>query len=178
MDKIELSPKQDALIELHAVQTELEYYRKEGYGAEEIRDIYELKIESLFAMLELEPQSRMGQLYATFRLQPGELLRWFDSVEGAWALCRMHDTGLPKCIVALTENDRALLLMMLELRATSPANPKPADMLMDSIGGGDHKKAFHRLKRGGYAMTDIGRGKGWWLTRLGQDEAKRLQMDK
>ena len=175
---MEFSPKQDALIELHAVQTELEYYRKEGHGVEEIREIYEEKIGSLFAMLELEPQSRIGQLYATFRLQPGALLRWLDSVEGAWALCRMHDTVLPNCLVALTDNDRALLLLMLELGATSPTNPKPADLLMAGIGGGDHKKAFIRLKRGNYAMTDIGRGKGWWLTRFGQSEAKRLQMNK
>lgn len=170
---MELSSRQDALIELRSVQLQLENDRKNGSG-EDLHEVYEERVESLFECLELDPRSRMGQIYAELRSQPGKLLGWLDSVEGAWALCRLHDEGLPNCVVTLTENDRKLLLLMLELKATSPANPKPAEVLMAGIGGGDHKKAFDRLKRGGYTMSDTGRGKGWWLTSLGIYEAKSL----
>lgn len=160
---MELSEQQDALLELRDKQLTLEAYRDEKYPNDGIvEEIERPRAVECLRVLGLTEQAA------------SDPLGWLITVDGVRTLQRLAGKLLPLKLVTLTDNDRALLKLMLSEGATSPASCKPAELLMAAIGGGDYKKAFKRLKAGGYALSGTGRGSGWYLTRLGRHEAKRV----
>ncbi len=162
---MELSPTQDALITLRSIQDELETNREllePNNVISDYREKREQEVADLMAKLNIKPKNT-------------DLIEWLLSGNGWKYLEREVQEMLPVKKVTLTDNDRSLVALMLELGATSEANPKAAELLMAGIGGGDYKNAFHRLKDGGYARSGTGRGSGWYLTKLGVHFARELK---
>lgn len=159
-----LSELQDALLELRDMQLALELYRDENYADDGIvKDMYRSRLDECLAILGLAAQAG------------SEPMRWLLTVDGVRTLQRLMIDLLPAKIVTLTSNDRSLLELMLSIGATSPANCRSAEELMRGIGGGDHKKGFKRLKKGGYVMSGTGRGSGYYLTTFGKYVAKEIK---
>lgn len=80
--------------------------------------------------------------------------------------------------VELTKNDVYLLIAMLDANA-SPSTPVPKQILMTAAnGGGDEKKAFKRLTKGGYVLSArLGPHSGMYLTPSGMEKALQLKAE-
>ncbi|MDV6034717.1 MAG: hypothetical protein F9B45_32420 [Phycisphaera sp. RhM] len=83
-------------------------------------------------------------------------------------------TELPRLIKPLTENDRSILVVMLQLDA-SLAKPETARVIADAALVGDPKRAFKNVMKnklaistrgttGGYLLTDAGKSWGTFLS--------------
>ncbi len=93
-----------------------------------------------------------------------------DSALHSWETEPEHKT----LASPLTDNDRDILLAMLELNATI-TEPKTGPEIMNAaIHRGDAKRAFKRLKFNGLVHSKQGRTGGYWLTDSGIALAKTL----
>jgi len=159
-----LTPEQDALLELYDLQPFLERFKGNCPDDSLLDELERPRVDECLRVLGLT--DRAGS----------DPLKWLVDGDGWRVLERMATNLLPRELVTLTDNDRALLALMLSEGVTSPGTRKPAALLMAGIGGGDYKKAFKRLKKGGYALSGTGRGSGWYLTSLGKHEAESMDM--
>jgi len=79
--------------------------------------------------------------------------------------------------VPLIENDRNLLVAMLQAKS-SKVRPTTGEELMKlAIGSGDKNKAFKRLKENGLVVGKGSKGGGYWLTETGSIIAKDLTIN-
>jgi len=74
----------------------------------------------------------------------------------------------------LTQNDRDILVAMLEVKASKAKPASGQDLMVLALSGGDKNKAFRRLVSNALVEGKRSRGGGYWLTELGSAIAKKL----
>jgi len=74
----------------------------------------------------------------------------------------------------LTDNDRDILIAMLEAGSSKVSPTKGDGIIRLALGSGDKNKAFQRLVANRLVESKGGKGGGYWLTMCGLKIAKGL----